>query len=89
MFGDSERDLQETLARLNRYMLDRCNGNKVEASEQMAERLKLDRRFDAYDSTRLVAKVQDCWGHGARLDLSDPELKGGPPPRPLERRGRY
>jgi hypothetical protein len=88
MFGDSERDLLETLAKLNRYTLDRCNGNKIEAQQQMAERLKSDRRFDAYDKSKLVSRLQESWGHGARLDLSDPELKGGPP-RPLERRGRY
>jgi hypothetical protein len=74
MFSNSERDMQETLAKLHRHTLDRCNGNQVEAQQKMTELVQQDRRFDGYQPDRLVSRVQECWGHGAKLDLEDPSL---------------
>jgi hypothetical protein len=48
------------------------------------ERMDHDRRLDAFDKDRLVAKVKETGSNGGYLDLTDPFLYGGSK-RPLSR----
>jgi hypothetical protein len=52
--------------------------------ELTREKLDCDRRFDAFDKDRLVAKAKEMGACGGQLDLTDPYLFGADK-RPLSR----
>jgi hypothetical protein len=64
---------------------ERAHFDLGEAKRRMQEWIANDRRFDHYDSARLVDRVQHSKRCGAHLDLSDPALLKGGKPRPLSR----
>ena len=84
MYGDSEADLMRTLGTMAETALHKCRQNKVEARDVMQGFIRNDRRFDGYDPAVLARRVEECRSNGAKLDLSDPRLRGGEA-RPLER----
>jgi hypothetical protein len=89
MFDADAKSLAATLTQMERQALECSNYNRVEAKERMAQWIKQDRRFDAFDPTRLVERVQHCRSAGAVFDCDDPQLRKGGQARPPERRGRY
>jgi hypothetical protein len=85
MWGNSERDLLESLSQMARRSRDSKNGNLVEGEKQLVEWIQNDRRLDVYDPQRLAERVNYCRTNGARLDLTDPQLLRGGRARPLSR----
>ncbi len=83
IFSDDDRGKRKTLAYLVQETHNGCNGNKIEAAQQMVKALESDGRFAKYDADRLVARIQECGGSGAQLDLEDPALMRGGQPRYL------
>jgi len=86
MFGKDQRDLTATLSEMEYWARQKSNFNQTEARQRMAEWLQQDRRFDGFDHSRLVERVQLSKSNGAVLDLDDPQLLKGGQPRPLDRR---
>ena len=85
MFEKDQRSLAATLSEMEYLSRIKSNFNQVEAASKMAEWLKNDRRFDGYDTGRLIDRVRDAKYRGATLDLDDPQLQKGGEPRPLDR----
>jgi hypothetical protein len=86
MFGNDPRDLARTLSEMEGQARQKTNFNQIEAKQKMKEWLAQDRRFDHYDATRLIERVQLSKYNGAVLELDDPQLLKGGQPRPLDRR---
>jgi hypothetical protein len=86
MFGNDPRDLARTLSEMETQARQSSNYNQVEAKQKLAEWLAHDRRFDAYDTNRLIERVQLHKYNGAVLELDDPQLFKGGQPRPGDRR---
>jgi hypothetical protein len=86
MFGTDPRDLARTLSEMETLARQKSNYNQTEARQTMAEWVAQDRRFDGYDTQRLVERVQLHKFNGAVLELDDPQLRKGGQPRPLARR---
>jgi hypothetical protein len=84
MFADNERDKLQYLGWAANEAMNRCLSNRIEARQLMAQWIKQDRRFDGLDPTKLAHRVDELRSNGAKLDLTDPRLRGLPP-RPLER----
>lgn len=84
MFGKAQRDLILTLSQMETQARQATNFHQGEAKQKMAEWLAQDRRFDSYDPERLIDRVQLHKHNGAQLDLTDPQLKRGGQPRPLD-----
>jgi hypothetical protein len=68
--GDS-RSLAATLSRMQKLALDKSNGNQIEAAEHIQQWVANDRRFDQFDTRRLVARAEECRTSGATLNLED------------------
>ncbi len=83
MFGNDPRDLTKALAEMHTQARQKANFNQAEAKQRMAEWLLMDRRFDGYDPSRLIDRVEQCRSNGAVLDLEDPWLQRGGQRRPL------
>jgi hypothetical protein len=84
MFEKNPRDLAATLTQMERFARERSNFDQIEAKEKFKTFLEADRRFDEFDKNALVARVLECRGSGAILDLDDPRLRGSQA-RPLDR----
>jgi hypothetical protein len=82
MFGDDPRELAITLSQMERAALERSQFNQLAAKDVFRQYVQHDRRFDQYDTDRLIARVQEARSCGRTLDLDDPYLRGGPK-RPL------
>jgi hypothetical protein len=85
MYDDSDKDKIRTLGWMVETALERSHQNKIAARDLMREYLEIDRRFDSYDKDRLVRRIEECRSNGAKLDLTDPRLRPGGQPRPLEK----
>jgi hypothetical protein len=85
MFERDPKDLTATLSWMESTARERSKFNQIEAKQRMAEFIANDRRFDAYDTAKLVDRVSHCKSYGAKLDLEDPALLKGGKPRPLSR----
>jgi hypothetical protein len=86
MFGTDPRDMVRTLSEMEARARQKTNFSQTEAKAKMAEWLSHDRRFDAFDTERLIERVQLFKYNGAVLELDDPQLLKGGQPRPLDRR---
>jgi hypothetical protein len=86
MFDPNERDMLRTLGTMANTAMDRAFGNKLAARETLASYIRTDKRFDYYDAPTLARRVEECRSCGAKLDLTDPRLRGGEA-RPLARDG--
>jgi hypothetical protein len=84
LYGNDLVNIRHSLGRMvqQSYIDAKCNRN--EASQMMRGWLDTDRRFDSYDKSRLLQKVDEAGKSGSRLDLTDPWLFGGDK-RPLSR----
>jgi hypothetical protein len=71
VFGRSERDLQDTLAQMERDARLRSDFNSAEARRLLAASIRNDRRFDGYNADEVARRVQECRQSGAVLDLHD------------------
>jgi hypothetical protein len=71
VYGRSDRDLQTTLAAMERDARIRSDFNSTEARRLLAETIRLDRRFDGYNADEVARRVQECRQSGAVLDLND------------------
>ena len=85
MFDSEQKDLSATLSQMERLAREKSNFNQIEAREKMARWVANDRRFDAFEPTRLVERVAHCKSNGAVFDIEDPALLKGGRPRPLSR----
>lgn len=83
MFGADERDMVRALSEMEREARTRCNWDQVAAKETMKQWLASDRRFDAFDATKLVDRTLEVKGNGRNWDLSDPFLQRNGSKRPL------
>lgn len=54
MYGDSERDLMQTLNSMANEALQRNYSNRIAAREDMAAAIKNDRRFDRFNASVLA-----------------------------------
>jgi hypothetical protein len=77
MFDFNERDMLRALGTMANTAMDRSFGNKLAARETLAGYIRTDKRFDPYNATVLAQKVEECRSCGAKLDLTDPRLRGG------------
>jgi hypothetical protein len=77
MFGRSDKDLAQFLMTAERQAIDRCHFNQTQAVNELARIISNDRRFDAYDPTRLADRVSRVRHSGAVLNMDDPELRHG------------
>ncbi len=82
MFDDNDRDKLAYLGWAAETAMKRTLNNHLEARELMAAWIAQDRRFDGIDAGLLAKRVDENRSNGARLDLSDPRLRGRPA-RPL------
>jgi hypothetical protein len=84
MFDINERDMLRTLGTMATTAVERNFGNRVAARDTLQQFIQTDKRFDGYDAATLARRVEECRSCGAKLDLTDPRLRGQPA-RPLER----
>jgi hypothetical protein len=82
-YDSDSRSLAATLSQMQREALNRCNGNQIEAAENIRRWVANDRRFDQFDANRLVSRAEECRTTGATLNLEDDPhlLKTRPPNR--------
>ncbi len=85
MFGNDPREMARTLAEMHGESLRATNFNQIEARQRMAEWIALDRRFDGYEPSRLLDRVEANRSNGAAWALDDPYLQRGGQKRPLSR----
>jgi hypothetical protein len=71
MFDNDPKSLAKTLSDMQRQALNKANGNQIEAAEHIQQWVANDRRFDQFDTGRLVARAEECRTCGATLNLSD------------------
>lgn len=84
MYGDSERDLMQTLNSMANEALQRNYSNRIAAREDMAAAIKNDRRFDRFNASVLARQYEQARNCGAVLKLDDPRLRAeGGQARPL------
>ena len=84
MYGNSQRDLIQTLNSMANDALQRNYNNRIAAREDMAQSIKNDRRFDRFDSSVLARRYEEARNCGTVLHLDDPRLRaGGGQARPL------
>jgi hypothetical protein len=84
MFENDPRDLTTTAGAMYRAAFDREHANQIAAKEKFKQYLAQDRRFKPFDLDRVADRVVECGQSGARLDWTDPYLRGGEK-RPLSR----
>jgi hypothetical protein len=85
MFDRDNKDLAATLSWMEAQARERSNFNLVEAKDRMRQWVQNDRRFDSFDHTKLIDRVNQAKRYGAHLDLTDPDLQKGGQKRPLSR----
>jgi hypothetical protein len=71
MFDNDSKSLAKTISEMQRQALNKCNGNQLEAIEHVQRWVSADRRFDQFDTGRLVARAEECRTSGATLNLED------------------
>lgn len=90
MYGKNESDLRQFLFNARDELINRNNGNRIKAEQQLAEDVIADRiALRDYDPYRLANQIEKCCSNGASLDLNDPFLLKGGVRRPSKLNGNY
>ena len=66
------RTLRTVLGQMYQEALAETCGNHGDAEIKLVESIDLDRRFDPYQTDRLVSRFRDCYQNGSFLDFEDP-----------------
>ncbi len=82
---NNAKELARTLAEIHGEARRATNFNQIEARQKMAEWIAMDRRFDNYEPSRLLDRVEANRSNGAAWDLDDPWLQRGGQKLPLSR----
>jgi hypothetical protein len=77
MFEWDEKNMKKTLGAMFTECRQAANFNHDEAKQRLGQCLARDRRFDGYQHSRLIERVDECMQGGGYLDLTDPYLMGG------------
>ncbi len=84
MFDPDEKNMAITLWEMHRAAVEKCHMDRNAAKGVLESYITSDRRFDQYDPSRLIERIEDARCHGRSMDLADdPWLLKNGQKRPL------